>query len=367
MPAERLMSALTGAGGVASGQGGGERRAATPDGDISLRYVPVKDGRTLTVHPFHPGASELSATVPIMCGSNETEGVPYQNPDDPFWKSEIADEGALRDAGQARASRRRCGGGPPDWAVPKEPAERQPRRSGARSWRPTTRRCASRRMRLRSARRRRAQAPVYMYLFKWRSPVNNGKLRSMHCMELPFVFDHVDNTPFMNGAGKDRYALAETMSEAWVSFARTGNPNHNGLARVAGVRHHEARDDGVRYRVQGRQRSVRRGAAGDAGSQGAAGCGQNALDPAPFDWRARSRVALNVRPGPFAERAFPRPRTWRRRQSHRRRGLNLASAGPSQSRPPWTIWLLHPGAARDRLGTSSFNARSDDRTTSFSI
>ena len=73
------------------------------------------------------------------------------------------------------------------------------------------------------------KAPVYLYMFKWRSPVNNGKLRSMHCMELPFVFDHVDNTPFMNGAGKDRYALAEAMSEAWVSFARTGNPNHKGL------------------------------------------------------------------------------------------------------------------------------------------
>ena len=33
----------------------------------------------------------------------------------------------------------------------------------------------------------------------------------------------------MNGGGKDRYALAESMSEAWVSFARTGNPNHKGL------------------------------------------------------------------------------------------------------------------------------------------
>jgi para-nitrobenzyl esterase len=51
----------------------------------------------------------------------------------------------------------------------------------------------------------------------------------MHCMEVPFVFDHVDNTPFMNGTGADRAALAARMSEAWVSFARTGNPNHAGL------------------------------------------------------------------------------------------------------------------------------------------
>ena len=31
----------------------------------------------------------------MMCGSNETESVPYTNPDDPFWKTEIADESAL--------------------------------------------------------------------------------------------------------------------------------------------------------------------------------------------------------------------------------------------------------------------------------
>ena len=45
----------------------------------------------------------------MMCGSNETESVPYQNPDDPFWASEIADEATLRDAGHARHSSRRCG------------------------------------------------------------------------------------------------------------------------------------------------------------------------------------------------------------------------------------------------------------------
>jgi len=73
-------------------------------------------------------------------------------------------------------------------------------------------------------------APVYKYLFKWRSPVNGGRLRSMHGMEVPFVFDHVDNCTFMNGRGADRYALAKKMADAWVSFARTGNPNHSGLA-----------------------------------------------------------------------------------------------------------------------------------------
>ena len=72
-------------------------------------------------------------------------------------------------------------------------------------------------------------AAVYMYYFRWRSPVLDGKLRSMHCMEIPFIFDHVDDLQIMTGMGRDRYELANQMSEAWVSFARTGNPSHAGL------------------------------------------------------------------------------------------------------------------------------------------
>jgi para-nitrobenzyl esterase len=44
------------------------------------------------------------------------------------------------------------------------------------------------------AQRKHAQgaAPVFLYSFTWRSPGRRGKLRSMHGMELPFVFDHAD-------------------------------------------------------------------------------------------------------------------------------------------------------------------------------
>ena len=75
------------------------------------------------------------------------------------------------------------------------------------------------------------QAPVFMYYFNWRSPMRNGKLRSMHCMELPFVFDHPDLISFMTGMGPERIALAKNVSSAWVAFARTGNPSHPGIPR----------------------------------------------------------------------------------------------------------------------------------------
>jgi para-nitrobenzyl esterase len=68
-----------------------------------------------------------------------------------------------------------------------------------------------------------------MYRYEWYSPVREGKLRSYHTLEIPFVFDNVDGAKTMTGSGQERYALADKMSRAWVAFAKTGNPNHPGL------------------------------------------------------------------------------------------------------------------------------------------
>ncbi len=72
-------------------------------------------------------------------------------------------------------------------------------------------------------------APVYMYLFTWQSPVFDGKYKALHCMELPFVFDNIERANQMTGGGKDAQELANKVSQAWINFAKTGNPNHNGL------------------------------------------------------------------------------------------------------------------------------------------
>ena len=33
----------------------------------------------------------------------------------------------------------------------------------------------------------------------------------------------------MTGSGQERYALEDKISGAWVAFARTGNPSHEGV------------------------------------------------------------------------------------------------------------------------------------------
>jgi len=48
-------------------------------------------------------------------------------------------------------------------------------------------------------------------------------------MEIPFAFNNIARCEEMTGGGKDAYALADKMSNAWIAFARTGNPNNKSL------------------------------------------------------------------------------------------------------------------------------------------
>ena len=84
---------------------------------------------------------------------------------------------------------------------------------------------------IRLAERKFAQgkAPVYMYLFAWRSPALGGKMGAPHTVEIPFVFDNTDIPKVMTTGGPEVKALAARTSEAWIQFARSGNPNHKGL------------------------------------------------------------------------------------------------------------------------------------------
>ena len=48
-------------------------------------------------------------------------------------------------------------------------------------------------------------------------------------MELPFVFNNIARCEEMTGGTKEAHALADKMSQAWINFARMGDPNHKGL------------------------------------------------------------------------------------------------------------------------------------------
>jgi para-nitrobenzyl esterase len=67
---------------------------------------------------------------------------------------------------------------------------------------------------------------TYAYLFTWRSPAWEGRLGAGHCVELPFVFGQYD-IPDARGfvtPSAEVERLSQQMQDAWVAFARTGNP-----------------------------------------------------------------------------------------------------------------------------------------------
>ena len=197
--------------------------AGAPGAGGPMNFAPVVDGSTLPTDPFDPVAPELSANVPLLIGTVETEVT--------FFPNQVLDP--IDDAGlktHLKQTLRRVS----DAGVDKVIAAYKAGRPGASNTDLLLIIASDATFRtgvMMEAERKAMQgkAPVYQYYFTWRTPVRDGKLRTPHAIEIPFVFDNTDATTAFTGTGNDRHALATRMSSAWTSFARTGNPNCKGL------------------------------------------------------------------------------------------------------------------------------------------
>lgn len=69
-------------------------------------------------------------------------------------------------------------------------------------------------------------APSYLYFFSRIPPSESQTLGAFHAAEIPFVFD--SSEPILGLTDEDK-ALTEMMVSAWTNFARSGNPNGEGL------------------------------------------------------------------------------------------------------------------------------------------
>lgn len=73
-----------------------------------------------------------------------------------------------------------------------------------------------------------AQAPfgrTWMYLFTWDSPAENGLFGARHALDVRFVMNNLDGEVGTHPP----LGLVAAMQDAWIAFAKTGNPNHSGL------------------------------------------------------------------------------------------------------------------------------------------
>ena len=207
LPHEQLTAGLGKMGGNGGGMG------------IAMSVAPVVDGSYFPRHPFHPDAAPTALNVPVMIGSNKDEAALFL----------VADPKRRRLTDDELPERLRPLLG--DRAQDILTVYRRTRPHDT-PWELLIG-ISSERTRLASillAERKAAAggAPAFMYLFTWEGNFKGNLLKSCHAMEIPFVFGHPDVSP-MTGDSPERQGLADLMSDAWIAFARNGNPNHPGL------------------------------------------------------------------------------------------------------------------------------------------
>lgn len=70
---------------------------------------------------------------------------------------------------------------------------------------------------------------VWMARFSWHSPGENSKLGACHGIEIPFLFGRPGQTGGLLEGHDPPIELVHTLQDAWIAFARSGNPNCAGL------------------------------------------------------------------------------------------------------------------------------------------
>lgn len=77
------------------------------------------------------------------------------------------------------------------------------------------------------------ETDTYHYVFTWTSPAFKGRLGACHGIELPFVFGthKLFGMDVFAGKGAEVNALSENTMDSWITFARTGDPNHEGIPK----------------------------------------------------------------------------------------------------------------------------------------
>jgi para-nitrobenzyl esterase len=184
-----------------------------------LGFSPVLDGITVTADPTEALRDGTAPDVPLMIGCTRDEATLFIATDPAFRDPSKLDDAAL----ERRLDRFGLG------------ANRDRILTAYRTNRPdetntdlyiailTDQLMRVPSIRLAEDRIAGGGSPVFMFLFTWAA----GPLRSGHGFELPFVFDNVGGEVLHSSATRER--LAAEMSGAWLAFAHTGNPSHDGI------------------------------------------------------------------------------------------------------------------------------------------
>lgn len=188
-------------------------------------FVPTVGVPSLPDYAFDPVATEISADVPILVGTNLHELAYFLRGDPKIIERTLTRE-ELRERIRPMAPDRI------DRIVETydrvypdaSDAEKYVLMLSDRTYRYDSIKLAQRKA-------HQGRGPVWMYLFAWETPVQGGGMMAHHALEITFAFDNVVKVPAMSGGGERAAALADRMSDAWIAFARNGDPNVPKLPR----------------------------------------------------------------------------------------------------------------------------------------
>jgi para-nitrobenzyl esterase len=198
-------------------------------------FAPVVDGHYLPSHPFDPVAPAISKNIPLIVGMNKDETI-FQSEHRPL--PEATQIFNLDDAGLRERIAKALGerAGKVDQVLDVYRKSR-PQASPTDLYIAITTAIWLGTNVVLLAERKVAQngAPVFMYTFAYESEVPVAKtinypMKSPHAMEIAFKFNHPQNSS-NTGNKPERFQAARNMSQAWATFARTGNPGFGGIPR----------------------------------------------------------------------------------------------------------------------------------------
>lgn len=188
-------------------------------GSGGMYFGPVLDMRSLTRHPFYPDAPAQSANIPMMIGNTHDETRAF-----------ITDPGiytlSWAELPKRLAANMRVDISPAlvieqykSWFSGISPTDLFfLATTAARSWR-----AAIVEDELRAA----AGTPAFAYQLDF--PCPDDKRRAQHMTDIPLAFDNTDKNGAITGNGERARQMAAVMSETFIAFAKTGNPNNKML------------------------------------------------------------------------------------------------------------------------------------------
>jgi para-nitrobenzyl esterase len=194
-------------------------KTAYPDSFGESGWGPTVDGHFLPTHPFDPAAPVISAEVPLITGTNLNESVSgLDHPD----ANAMSTEEMSRLVGEQYGSKADAIIAAYRQDYPKASPFGLYAAIATSRWRIPAFAQAEQKAKL-------GGAPAYAYIYSWRTPSLDDRPGSFHACEISFAFDNAEICDHYSAGDPGAFALSKQMSTAWVSFARTGNPNHSGL------------------------------------------------------------------------------------------------------------------------------------------